>query len=335
VKIAVDAMGGDRAPDEVVDGAALAVKESGVSVVLVGDAALVKKRLEAVGPPPGLETVHCTQVAGMDEAPVEVLRRKKDASIRVAFDLIKDGRADAVVSAGNSGATLAAAAVVLGRMPGVDRPGIAGVLPTLRGPVVVMDMGANIQCRPGHLFQFGVMAEAFAQETLKIDRPRISLLSIGEESGKGTDVVKKAHDLFKASPMNFIGNLEGRDVFKGDADVIICDGFVGNVVLKLSEGLVEALTVMLKEELTADPLSRLGATLSRKAYQRFRKKTDYAEYGGAPLLGVNGVGLISHGASSAAAIKNAILRAADMVQTGLPARLEARLKRFVSFKNAV
>lgn len=319
----MDAMGGDHAPGVVIRGAVEAARDFGLSLVLVGDREVVTRELIRAGASPdGFEIVHCTQVAGMDEKPADILRRKTDSSIRVACELVKSGRAQAVVSAGNSGATLAVATVVLGRMNGVERPGIAGVFPTLKSPTVVIDIGANVDCKPSFLFQFGLMAQAYSKVIFNIERPRVGLLSIGEEDSKGNDLVRHAHDLFRRSNLNFIGNVEGRDIFSGLADVVVCDGFVGNVVLKLAEGLAEAVGIMLKQELSASLLSRLGTLLSLGAFKRFKTKMDYAELGGAPLLGINGVGIISHGASSPRAIKNAIRTAAEMVRGDVPARLQ-------------
>jgi len=327
VKIAVDAMGGDRAPEIIVQGAVQAALEQGVSLVMVGDEAAISRELKAAGYSGTLiEIQHCTEVVDMDESPSEAVRRKKDSSIRVAFELVKSGRAQAVVSAGNSGATLAVGTVVLGRLEGVDRPAIAAVFPTVKkGRTVVIDVGANVDCKPHFLFQFGVMAQAYARVALQINNPSIGLLSIGEEDTKGNDLVRQARQLFKDSNLNFIGNIEGRDVFSGAADVVVCDGFVGNVVLKLSEGIIEAVGVMIKEELMAGLVSRLGVVLTHGAFRRFKKKMDYAEFGGAPLLGINGVGLISHGRSSPQAIKNAIRSAAELVQGDVIGRLRVCL----------
>ena len=335
MKIAVDAMGGDQAPKVVVQGAVKAARELDLSIVLVGDQAKLEQELSEAEAAPGLVDIHhCSQVAGMAEAPIDVLRHKKDSSIRVAFDLVKAGEADAVVSAGNSGATLAVGTVVLGRMPRVERPGIAGVFPTVRGNTVVMDIGANVDCKPSYLYQFGVMAEAYAREALHIKEPRVGLLSIGEEDSKGNELVLKAHDLLRAGSLNFIGNVEGRDVFTGTVDVIVCDGFVGNVVLKLAEGMAEAFGGMLKDELKASFWSRLGSWLALGAFKRFKRKMDYAEFGGAPLLGVKGVGLISHGRSTDEAMKNAIRTAAAIVEAKLTERLEQRLKETAPPKEA-
>lgn len=326
MNIAVDAMGGDRAPEVVVQGAAAAARELNLPVTLVGDQDAVGRELEKYGDQNGLLQIHhCTQVAGMDEHPSDVLRRKKDSSIRVAFDLVKSGNADAAVSAGNSGATLAVASVVLGRMAGVERPGIAGIFPTPRGKTLVIDLGANVDCKPSYLYQFAIMAEAYSKEVLNVREPKVGLLSIGEEDSKGNDLVRKAHELLKNSPVNFIGNVEGRDVIAGTADVVVCDGFVGNVVLKLTEGVAETIGEMLKRELNSGFFSRMGAFFARGAFKRFKKKVNYEEFGGAPLLGINGVGIISHGRSTPRAIKNAIVVARDMVQADIPARVQERL----------
>ncbi|MEW5722283.1 MAG: phosphate acyltransferase PlsX [Thermodesulfobacteriota bacterium] len=328
MKIAVDAMGGDHAPEVIVQGAVAAAREWSLPLVLVGLEEAVRLELDRIGDWPRdlIEVHHCTEVAGMDEAPVEVLRRKKDSSVRVAFDLVKQGQAEAVVSAGNSGATLAVGTVVLGRIEGIERPGIAGIFPTIKGRTVVMDIGANVDCKPSYLYHFGLMASVYAREALGIQNPKVGLLSIGEEDTKGNELVKRAHELLRAGALNFIGNVEGRDVFAGKADVIVCDGFVGNVVLKLAEGLAEAIAQMLKDELEAGLLSRLGGLLALSGLKRLKKKVDYAEHGGAPLLGIKGVGIISHGLSSPKAIKNAIKCAADMVQADMPARLKENLE---------
>ena len=229
----------------------------------------------------------------------------------VAFDLVKSGQATAAVSAGNSGATLAAGVRKLGRLKNVARPGLASAFPTLKGPVVIMDIGANVECRPVHLYQFGVMATAFSN-LYNVDKPRVGLLTIGEESGKGNALIKEAYNLLDRSSLNFIGNVEGRDVFQGDVDVVVCDGFVGNIVLKISEGLAEATMKMLREEILKSTLAKVGYFLARPAFNKFKRRVDYAEYGGAPLLGIKGIGIVCHGKSSALAIKNAIIGAAEM-----------------------
>lgn len=306
MKVALDAMGGDHAPHVEVEGAVLAAKEYGSQIILVGDAEIVEKELSkyAVKNLP-IYVKQASEVIRMDESPSKALR-KKDSSMRVAFDLVKNGEADAVVSAGNSGAAMATAMVVLRKLEGVDRPAIATVMPTLKGACVVLDVGANVDCKPFHLAQFAVMGDVYAQFILKKERPRVGLLSNGSEETKGTDLTRETHAILKQLPMNYIGYIEGRDIFAGNADVVVCDGFVGNVVLKTSEGLADAIGKMLKEEILKSPLAKFGYLLSKEAFGRFKKKVDYSEYGGAPLLGIDGVGIISHGSSTPNAIKNAI-----------------------------
>ena len=317
MQIALDAMGGDYGSEELIAGALLAVRQTGLSVSLVGNESLLNKHLDILAPDSKtaklIKIVHSSQVVDMNEHPVDAIRKKKDASIMVAFDLVRQGEADAVVSAGNSGATLAAASRKLGRLEGISRPGIASIFPTLKKPVVLMDIGANVDCRPTHLFQFGVMASAFSRIN-DVSNPRVGLLSIGEEIGKGNSLIKETYPLLEKSALNFIGNVEGRDVFQGDVDVIVCDGFVGNVCLKVSEGLAEAAMQMLRDEIVKSIPAKIGYLLARHAFKSFKKRVDYAEYGGAPLLGINGIGIICHGKSSSHAIKNAILEAAKMAK---------------------
>jgi glycerol-3-phosphate acyltransferase PlsX len=315
VRIALDVMGGDHGPVELVSGALQAVDELDLEVTLLGDESLIEKQLQASGGGNArIRIVHTSQTISMHESPFEAVRKKKDASIVVAFKLLKDKKVDAVVSAGNSGATMASAMRMLGRLKNISRPGIASVFPTLKKPLVMMDVGANVDCRPQHLFQFGVMGSAFSSVLCAHERPRIGLLSIGEEGGKGNLLVKSAHELFQDSKLNFIGNVEGRDIFHGDVDVIVCDGFVGNVCLKVSEGLAETILTMLKSEMSKSLAARLGYGLAKRAFGNFRKRVDYAEYGGAPLLGLNGIGIVCHGRSKELAIKNAIKVAAEMVR---------------------
>jgi glycerol-3-phosphate acyltransferase PlsX len=326
-------MAGDYGSVELVRGAIQAVEDFNHQVVLVGDS----KKLEGLlsdlcrdmtdhgSQRTKLEVLikskitiaHASEIVGMDEAPLDSVRRKKDSSISVAFKLAQDGEVDAVVSAGNSGATMASAVKSLGRLEGVSRPGIAGIFPTLKKPLTMVDVGANVDCRPKHLFQFGVMGAAFSSLLIGEERPRIGLLSIGEERGKGNILVKKTHELLTHSSLNYIGNVEGRDTFQGDVDVIVCDGFVGNVCLKLSEGLAEAMVSMLRDEIAKNFKAQVGYLLARKAFAKFKQRTDYAEYGGAPLLGLDGTAIICHGRSNALAIKNAINIAAEMVDKKL------------------
>lgn len=321
-------MGGDHAPHVEVEGAVLAAKEYGSQIILVGDAKIVEKELSryAVKDLP-IYIKQASEVIRMDESPSKALR-KKDSSMRVAFDLVKNGEANAVVSAGNSGAAMATAMVVLRKLEGVDRPAIATVMPTLKGACVVLDVGANVECKPLHLAQFAVMGEVYAQFILKMERPRVGLLSNGEEESKGTDVTRETHAILKQLPMNYIGYIEGRDIFAGDVDVVVCDGFVGNVVLKTSEGLADAIGKMLKEEILKSPLAKFGYLLSKGAFGRFKKKVDYSEYGGAPLLGIDGVGIISHGRSTPNAIKNAIRVAQEFESSAANTVLLDHIKKY-------
>jgi glycerol-3-phosphate acyltransferase PlsX len=333
VHIALDAMGGDFGPEELITGASLAAKQAGIKITLVGDADLLKTHVERLkGGMLGvssIEIMHASEVIGMDEYPVDAIRRKKDSSIMVAFELARQKHVDGVVSAGNSGATLAAALRKLGRVKNVVRPGIASMFPTLKKPVVIMDIGANVDCRPLHLFQFAVMASAFAS-LYDVQRPRVGILSIGEETGKGNSLVRVTYDLLEKSSLNFIGNVEGRDVYKGDVDVIVCDGFVGNNILKVSEGLAEAIMEMLKSEIVKSPLAKLGYYLAKPAFKRFQKRVDYSEYGGAPLLGINGTGIVCHGKSNAQAIKNAILEAVKMVENNVKDKILQDIEKMQS-----
>lgn len=340
MRVALDAMGGDHGSDQLIAGAVEAVCAYGHQVVLVGDQQSLQKALDqqirlhldnCSGEGPcardmnahlaKISIVHTTQVVGMEESPMDGIRKKKDSSIRVAFQLLHLKKVDAVVSAGNSGATLAAAVKEVGRLPGISRPGIAGIFPTLKQPLVVMDVGANVDCRPQHLYQFAIMATAFSKALFGIDHPKVGLLSIGEEGGKGNALVKGTHEILRQSSLKYVGNVEGRDFFRGDVDVMVCDGFVGNICLKLSEGLAEALVFMLRDELTKNLKSKVGYLLTKKAYANIKKRTDYAEYGGGPLLGLNGTGIICHGRSNATAIKNAIRVAAELVSNKMNDRI--------------
>ena len=271
-----------------------------------------------------IQVLHTTEVVEMGESPVDAIRKKKNSSVMLAFDLVKKGEAAAAVSAGNSGATLAAGIRKLGRIKNISRPGIASVFPTLKKPVVMMDVGANVDCRPQHLFQFALMASAFSS-VYDMEVPRVGILSIGEETGKGNQLVKETFSLLEQSSLNFIGNVEGRDIFQGNVDVIVCDGFVGNICLKVSEGLVEASTQMLREGIMSSSIAKLGYLLARPVFRRIKKRVDYAEYGGAPLLGLDGTGIICHGKSSSVAIKNAILVAQQTVKNQVNKKIIASL----------
>ena len=317
MRIALDAMGGDHGPSEQIAGAIQALEESDLELILVGDKSAIQSCLQKLAPASNLlsrlEIVHTDEVVEMGESPMEAIRKKKNSSVMLAFDLVKKGDAQAAVSAGNSGATMAAALRKLGRIKNVSRPGIASAFPTLKKPVIMMDVGANVDCRPQHLFQFAIMASALSH-VFDIESPRVGILSIGAESGKGNVLVKETHALLSKSSLNFIGNVEGRDIFQGDVDVIVCDGFVGNVCLKVSEGIIEAATEMLRDGIVNSLKAKIGYFLARPVFRKFKKRVDYAEYGGAPLLGINGTGIICHGKSNAVAIKNAILEAAKIVE---------------------
>jgi len=326
VRIALDAMGSDRGPAEMVAGAALAVRDADVHITIVGGEEQIIPALQKEGISHLVDFVPTSQVITMHDSPIEAVRKKKDSSVVVAFELLRKHEVDAVVSPGNSGAVMAAAIKFLGRLKDISRPGIASVFPTLKGPVVVMDVGANVDCRPKHLLQFGVMASAFSRIMYGVEKPRVGLLSIGEEGGKGNALVKSAHSLFQSSGLNYIGNVEGRDTFVGDVDVIVCDGFVGNVCLKLSEGLAEAVLAMLREEIGKTFKARMGYFLAKQAFSNFKKRVDYAEYGGAPLLGFNGTGVICHGRSNMVAIKNALLVADGLTRNNVNDHILAMLE---------
>jgi len=321
MRIALDAMGGDQAPAVTVRGALEAVEAHGVEVILVGDAERLRRELGASSRP-GVSIRHAGQVVAMDESPSTALRRKKDSSIRVAVDLVKAGEADAVVSAGNTGAVMATAFFVLGTIPGVDRPGIATVMPSEKEPFLLIDAGATVDCKPVHLLQFAVMGDVYASMVLGRRRPRVGLLSIGEEATKGNELTREVFKLLESSHLEFAGNVEGKEIFSGVVDVVVCDGFTGNVALKIGEGLVESLVRMLRGEIGRSLLGRIGYLLLRTGLPDIRKKLDYAEYGGAPLLGINGVTIISHGRSSGKAIRNAIRVAAESVEKGLKETIE-------------
>lgn len=315
MRIAVDAMGGDNAPQVTVDGAIQAAKEFGFEVILVGDKDPLHLELEKhrVYPEERIIIHHASEVVGMGEPPTQAIRRKKDSSINIAVNLVKAKGADAFVTAGNTGAAVASATLNLGLLPGVRRPGIAIVLPTFKGVALLIDVGANIDPKPEHLLQYAIMGNVYAKDLLKKQNPRISLLNIGKEETKGTELLKETYRLLSESGLNFIGNIEGRDIFSGRCDCIVCDGFIGNVVLKVCESIAETTTSFFKEELEKSVFVRLGALFCRPAFIALQKETDFSECGGAPLLGVDGICIISHGGSTAKAIKNAIKVAGEFV----------------------
>lgn len=318
MKIAVDAMGGDFGPAPTVEGAVQAANELDIEVILVGDEPQIVGHLRRRDcTDPRLTIRHTSQTVDMHESPAVVARKKRDSSIWVATELVKAGEASAVVSAGNTGASMVAAFFILGVIKGVERPAIAATLPTLTGTAVMLDVGANVDCTPEHLHQFGLMGHEYGRHMFGKPNPRIGLLSIGEEVTKGNEVTKEAFKLLNASPINFIGNVEGRDVYSGAADIIVCDGFIGNVALKISEGVADAIKKILMKEIAGSFLGRLSYPFLAGPLLRLRRRMDYAEFGGAPLLGVNGVTIICHGRSSAKAIKNAIRLAKGLVESSL------------------
>ena len=316
-------MGGDDAPGNIIDGALVAARHLQVGLLLVGDAALIEREL-ARHPGAGaldLDILNTPDFVEMAEPASASLRRKPRASIKLAAEAVRDGRAHAFFSAGHTGATVMAAIGTFGRLPGIDRPALATLVPTRQNPAVLLDSGATVECRPQHLVQFAVMGSAYARIALGCERPRVGLLSVGEEEGKGNELTREAHQLLKSAPIHFVGNVEGRHVYGGDADVIVCDGFTGNVTLKISEGLVETVEALLHAELQSTFGSQIGYLLSAQAFRRFRKRLDYSEYGGAPLLGIDGICIVGHGRSSPKAVRNAVAMAARAVQEDLIAKL--------------
>jgi len=329
--IALDAMGSDRAPKPEIEGALHAARQFGVRVLLIGPEHLVKPELERhiTASRLPIEVVHASEYITMDDK-VEAIRAKRDSSMRVGLRLVREGQANGFVSAGNTGAAMATAKIVLGAMPGVDRPALAAVFPTAPGnPAMLLDVGANVDCSPKNLEQFAVMGDVYFRAMFGKrpggHRPRVGLLSIGEEEGKGNDLTREAFQLLKQLPLNFVGNVEGRDLYNGQVDVIVADGFVGNVALKISEGVANLVRTALKESLKATITRQVGALLSRSAFTDFKKRLDHTEYGGAPLLGVRGVCIITHGSSNSNAMKNAVRVAAEFSQRGINDSIERGL----------
>jgi phosphate acyltransferase len=331
IKIAVDSMGSDKSPSSEVEGAIEAAKAFDVHVILVGkESKLAPLLKEGGGDRLSIEIRNATEVVAMDEPPTAALRKKRDSSIRIAADLVRDKIASGLVSAGNTGAVMATSKMVFGTVPGVDRPALATVLPTLTGHAVLLDVGANVACKPHHLVQFAVMGHLFSKKIVGISSPRVGLMSVGEEESKGNELTKEVHKTLKSLQLNFIGNVEGRDIYNGRADVIVCDGFTGNVALKTSEGLIEAVLKLLRDELSRNLQAKLGALLSQQSFKRLKKRLDYSEYGGAPLLGLRGVSIICHGRSSSNAIKNAIRVAKEFAENQVNDKLEAELSQIDS-----
>ena len=327
MKIALDAMGGDRAPVGIVDGAFEAVREASgrFEIALVGKRDILERyidgaRLEAQG----VEIVDAPEVVEMSESPATAIRRKRASSIGVAMNLHREGKVAAVVSAGNTGAVVASSLLTIGRLPGIERPAIAIYMPTRNGGMILLDGGANSDCDPRNLLQFAIMGSLYAETFLNKERPRVALLSIGEERSKGNELTRGAYELIEKSGLNFAGNVEGRDVFAGKADVVVTDGFVGNVVLKFTEGLFYYISDLIRDETRRHVLAKIGALLMRPVFRGMKRTLDYAEYGGMPLLGVNGVVIISHGRSSSRAIKNAILAAERFATGGVNERIRRK-----------
>jgi phosphate acyltransferase len=319
MKIVVDAMGGDHAPEAIIEGAVMAAKEYGTEIILTGISDTIHTIWHKLEPERKLpiQVVHAEEVVEMNDIPGKVLRSKRQSSMKVGLDLVKDGAASAFVSAGNTGAVLAYSTVILRPLKGVDRPAIAIQLPTLKGNAILLDAGANVDCKTSQLFQFGIMGHVFAEYILGKEDPRVGLLSIGEEDGKGNEIVKETFQMLKSSHINFIGNIEGKEVYRGNADVIVCDGFTGNVALKISESVAEMIGTNLKRMFQANLFTKLGYLLLKSQLNNYKKKVDYSETGGAPLLGVNGVVIIAHGSSSPKAIKNAISRANELSEKNI------------------
>lgn len=324
-RVALDAMGGDHGLPINIAGALLARRETDHEIILVGDQGLIEQELAHHGASNQFLIQHAPTVVGMHEKPADACRSKKDSSIMVCAELVAQGKADALISAGNSGATMAASLWHLRRLPGVSRPAIATLMPTLEGNAIVLDVGANVDCKSKHLLQFAVMGSIYAHAILGIAQPRVGLLTIGEEEGKGNQVTLETHTLLKASGLNYVGHVEGRDIPTGEADVFVCDGFVGNILLKFGEGLAAAVLKLIKNEVRKHPLAIFGKYLLKGAFKELIRKTDPSEYGGAPLLGVNGVALISHGGADAKAIKNAVRTAGVFVERGINRQISDRL----------
>ncbi|MBN3944835.1 MAG: phosphate acyltransferase PlsX [Nostoc sp.] len=327
VRIAIDAMGGDHAPGEIVAGALRAREELGVDIFLVGDPQQIEAALPSKTSLGQVEIVNAEEAIAMDEEPLNAVRRKRRASINVAMDLVKQQKADAVFSAGHSGAAMASALLRLGRLPGIDRPAIGTVFPTIIAgkPVLVLDVGANVDCRPKFLEQFGVMGSAYSKYVLGTTEPKVGLLNIGEEDSKGNDAAVRAHQLLRENPqINFIGNAEGRDVLSGRFDVIVCDGFVGNVLLKFAEAVGEVILQILREELPQGLHGQIGSALLKPNLKRIKQRMDHAEHGGALLLGVAGVCFIGHGSSQAPSIFNAIRMAKEAVDNQVIQRIQSQ-----------
>lgn len=331
MKVVVDAMGGDYAPHEIVKGAVEAVKEFGTDIILVGDEPQVKAELDACGPRSGnhIEIVHADQVVTMEDRPSQIIRAKRNSSIHVGLRLVKDGQGAAFYSAGNTGAVMAVAKMILKTLPGIDRPAIAAVMPTVKGHTVMCDVGANVDCKVENYVQFAIMASSYASIIMGKDRPTVGLMSIGEEDVKGSETTKEVFkhltDMSQHNLIDFYGNVEGKDLFRGTSDVIVVDGFAGNVALKVSESAGWYISKMLKDEIRSSTMSKIGALFMIPALKRIKKKADHSSYGGAPLLGVNGVCIIGHGSSNSTAVKYSIKMAYELAEKKLNDQIDAKI----------
>lgn len=330
IRIAVDAMGGDHAPKTIVEGVVEAVKQFDVLVLLVGQADAIQTELKKYKYDLSkVEIVHADEVVGMDESPAVAVRKKKNSSMNVGIQLLKDAKADAFFSAGNTGGVVCAATLKLRMLESIERAGIAIVMPNLKGVSLIIDGGANIDPKPIHLLHYAIMGSAYYEDILGKPRPRVGLLNVGEEESKGTGFVKETFALLEQSSLNFIGNVEGKDIFSGACDVIVCDGFVGNVTLKVAESIAEMMSFSLRQELMSSVWGKLGYLLARTSFKNFKKKIDYSEYGGAPLLGVDGVVIIGHGRSNAKAVMSAIRFAKQEVERNINQNITEQAKKFV------
>ena len=333
MRVALDAMGGDFAPAVTVEGTIETVSAyDHIDVILVGDESVIRENLDKKKVPPDrIRIKHASQVILMDESPTVAVRKKKDSSIKRGIELVKNKEADAFVSAGNSGAVMATALLLLKTSKVVDRPAIAAIMPTLKNPFVLIDAGANIHCDPNNLLQFALMGNTYSKAILGVEEPKVALVSTGEEDTKGNELTRETFKLLKEADINFMGNIGGKDIFSGNINVIVCDGFTGNVILKTSEGLADTLIKMLKREIANLTTGRIGYLLMKPALRQFKKKTDYDEYGGAPLLGINGTCIISHGRSTSKAIRNAIKVAADFSSKKVHETISSEIEKDIAY----
>ncbi len=333
--IAIDAMGGDGAPQPAISGAREAVEELGIDIILVGPVKRLRKEIGRLRPlPSGIELVDAPDVVAMDDSPLSVLREKPDSSLSVCARLVQEGRAAAMVTAGNTGAAWVAAKSILGMIEGVDRPALAVVLPKVNGQTLLLDVGANVVCRPEHLVQFAVMGSLYSRYVLGVRSPSVGLMSVGEEENKGGPRVREQYRRLASAGIRFKGAVEGRDVFSGEVDVIVTDGFTGNVILKVAEGLGEMVVSALMEEARHSAVYGAGLLMAKGAFRNLKKKVDYSEYGGAPLLGIKGACLVAHGRSSSQAIRNAARSAGDYASSGIIGRIENTIRRFPAVRTS-